>query len=140
MTSRGIGYVEKKIPEFLSALNLECRIIETEIEEVTLKGLISLLELSREYRFCSKSDLLESLGFENMAYHGGDLGIPFYETILDGKATKDDLIQKAQKLLCCGSLVPELERIYSPAKRKQMLGKMGKCGQERRKIQKKSAA
>jgi len=105
--------LDKEVGDFLKAAEIECAKVNT--EETTFNAIKSLLDLSCRNDYIEDSDdILKMFGIEcPRNYHNS---IDFNEILLPEATKKSKLLKKSTQIMCSGSLAPELERIYSPAR------------------------
>ena len=99
-----VAYVER----FLKEVELEANI--SFFEEITYFSMESMLNTAN--RFCYISDdeeITERFGLNTIGRH---CGLDYGESLINFKAEKDELIEKAKKSLTNETLIPELERIF----------------------------
>lgn len=115
-STRGADCVINLVPVLLKNIGIEYK--DCKIEEVTLQGAKSLSELSKYNGFSGHAtDFFEHFKIESLVNgYYSENGIVRKEAMLETDIGKKDLLKKAEQLLCCGSLVPEIERIFTPAK------------------------
>jgi len=104
--------LEQMYPVFLSSVDIQCD--NAKIEEITLGTLLALLDLSNQNNFHRGGSykFYERLELEDIQHNSEN----YSEGIFPEGVNLVELIKKADGLLCNSSLVPELNRIYQPAK------------------------
>ena len=112
--ARSVPHMEKTLPGFLAAVAIQCEDIR--VEEITLSGAEALMILSENNCFIrSRRDIFQDFGLYPLA-NSSYCAFERNEELLPPDAKKKELLQNATRLLCQASLVPELERIYLPAR------------------------
>jgi len=102
--------IKQMYPVFLSAAGIECG--NAGIEEITFSALTALLELSSQNSFSARHRFYERLDLEDIQHNREN----YSESMFPESISLDELQKKAGGLLCQTSLIPELHRIYQPAK------------------------
>ena len=101
------------IENVLAAIGAECE--DLICEEVKIKTMNALAELasSRGYGEYNIRPLLEDLEIGDLVRNSE---IKYSEHIIDESYGKKRFIEEATRMLCTGTLVPEIKRIYEPVK------------------------
>jgi AAA+ superfamily predicted ATPase len=110
--ARNADWLNKNIPCFLAAAELDCKDIT--FEEVMFNTVKSLLVMSdRDDYVHDTGELLEQFGLNRLSNR---CNLSYTEHMLLKPMQKRSLIKRARELLCADTLIPEIERIYQPAR------------------------
>jgi len=104
--------LEDILPRYLIAIDFEVKNLR--IDEITLKTLNEILELSSQNDFIKGSHYFyERLELEDLRQNSEK----YSESMFTVYAFLEELVEKASSLLCRASLKPELHRIFQPTLR-----------------------
>lgn len=109
------------IAEFIKAVDMEAD--QTVVQEVTLDAYCKMLQVSKWNDYIENDDdVCEALGIADLTKSHVRRELRFSETLLSDVVAKEELLCKAENLLCDNSLKTEIERIYQGPLTKSAVG------------------
>lgn len=119
------GCIAKSKSDFLNNIDtfwnsVDLKVSDVVYEEISLHTTETLLRHScrRDY-IADDNDILDKFDLNDLLHHHR---FDFDEFLLEQGISKNTLEERAERLLCDDSLIPELNRIYAGAKREFTIG------------------
>lgn len=111
--------LKKLCQEFLQSIGIN--LIDIKETEITINSYQSLISIAEKNHFIKDEDEhFEKIGFDRLI--GRFNRYNYKETILFDNLSKKDIKKEIKNLLCEDTLLPEIERIYTPQKVKTNFG------------------